>query len=204
VPTVRLSLLVRAVAATANAFGAVGLGVVACGPGQGAASNPTREPRTDAAAATPPSSAAAADSVVLERTLCFGLCPAYRLSVAASGRVHFASLNPGETGRTASDTIPRAKAAQLLARAGQVGFFQLPDRTADDSSLCPLRATDHPTVVVAVFSSAGAKRVEDYTGCYVSTDPLRVAERLERVRAWQQSIDSVAGSSRWVRPARRN
>jgi hypothetical protein len=190
--------------------GAIAVGVVcgagACGPGKGRAPEASDRPGVGPAATadTQSPSAASVDSVVLERSMCFGSCPAYRLSVAASGRVHFASLNPGEAGRTASDTIARGRAVELLARAERVGLFQLPDRTADDSMLCSARATDHSTVVVTVFGGAGTKRVEDYTGCYVSVDPPRIAERLLQLRSFQAEIDSVAGSGRWVRAARRD
>jgi hypothetical protein len=191
--------------AGALALGAAA-GPAACGAGKGSAADESGQPGIGAAGAadTQPSSPLAVDSVVLERTTCFGPCPAYRLSVAASGRVHFTSRNPGDASRTAQDMASRGAAAELLARAEQVGFFQLPERPADDSTLCPQRATDHPTVTVWVFGRERAGRVEDYTGCYVSVDPPRVAERLLRLRAFEDAIDSVAGSSRWARPARRD
>jgi hypothetical protein len=50
-------------------------------------------------------SATAVDSIVPERTLCYGTCPAYRLRLAASGDVAFTSLNPGDSGRVASDRL---------------------------------------------------------------------------------------------------
>jgi len=188
--------------------GALALGIAfgsgACGPGNGSASGADRPRSESATQAEPGSRAAGVDSIVLERMPCFGSCPAYRLSVASSGRVHFGSRNPGDSAQTADDSVPPGAVADLLAHAERAGFFQLPERPADDSALCPHRATDHPTVTVAVYAGARTKQVEDYTGCHVSVDPPRVAERLLGLRAFEAAIDSVAGSGRWVRPARRD
>lgn len=140
---------------------------------------------------------AAADSIVLERTRCFGTCPAYRLSLAATGRVAFVSEYPDEgrreTGRTSPDAFRR-----LLREAEAGGFFTLPDTIARDGALCPRFRTDSPTATVTVFAAAGAKQVVDYRGCDAPADP-RDAGRVAALRALEARIDSVAGSGRWVR-----
>ena len=69
----------------------------------------------------------AVDSIVLERTLCFGICPAYRLSLSEAGEVRFESRNPGDSNRTANDRIAAESVRSLAARALIIGFFQLPD-----------------------------------------------------------------------------
>jgi hypothetical protein len=144
-----------------------------------------------------PSAAAAADSVVLERTRCYGTCPAYRLSLAATGQVAFTSRYPDEgrreTGRTSPDAFRR-----LLGEADAAGFFVLPDTIANDRALCASLTTDSPTTTVTVFAAAGAKQVVDYRGCGAPSDP-QANRRLTALRELQARIDSVAGSGRWVR-----
>jgi hypothetical protein len=103
-----------------------------------------------------------ADSIVLERSMCFGTCPAYRLRLSDSGEVRFESRNPGDEGRRVSDTIPASAFPALISRATSIGFFDLPSVISADSVLCHNRATDHPTVVVTIFAKAQTKRVEDY------------------------------------------
>src|SRR5688500_5231113 len=78
-------------------------------------------------------SASAADSIMLERTLCFGTCPAYRLRLSDAGEIFFESRNPGEVGRTAVDTAPAATLSLLVSRARAAGFFELPREIAGDS-----------------------------------------------------------------------
>ena len=52
-----------------------------------------------------PSAAGATDSVVLERTRCYGTCPAYRLRVSRTGEVRFASRNLRDDQRVGVDTV---------------------------------------------------------------------------------------------------
>jgi hypothetical protein len=143
-----------------------------------------------------------ADSIVLERTMCYGTCPAYRLRLSNRGEIRFDSHNPGEAGRNAVDTVAAATFPALISRARSIGFFDFPSEIASDSVLCHTRWTDHPTVVVTVFAKAQKKRVEDYLGCYETRD-MQVLPAIARLRSLEQEIDSVLGSSRWVRPASR-
>jgi hypothetical protein len=138
---------------------------------------------------------------VLERTVCFGSCPAYRLSLTAGGRVSFLSLNPGHSGKSAADTISREKFDNLVSRAHSIGFFTLPDTIANDQVLCPLRATDHPAATLTVFRSAHVKRVVDYHGCYTGAEPPfnRVAA-VSQLHLLEAQVDSAAGAERWITP----
>lgn len=143
-----------------------------------------------------------ADSVVLERSRCFGSCPAYRLRITGDGAVAFASRNPRDTLRTETDSIAPSEVAWLLEEAERLGFYALPETIAEDSTLCPLRATDHPAATVTIFREDSTHTVVDYHGCYASHD-LGVVPRLEQLRRLEVEIDSVTRSSRWVRPASR-
>lgn len=149
----------------------------------------------------PTTSVASTDSIVLERTLCYGTCPAYRLRLTGSGAVAFESRNPGDSGRVASDRVTPAVIAGLLAEADKLGFDTLPEVIAKDRRFCPDNATDHPTVTVTMFRRAAIKRVEDYLGCFARSDHS-VTQLVAQLRAFEKSIDSTAGSARWVRPAR--
>ena len=135
------------------------------------------------------------DSIVLERTACYGVCPAYRLRLSNAGEIRFESRNPGDPGKSALDTVPAGLLLRLITRANAIGFFELPSKISADVGLCGPAATDHSTVAVTVFSRKGAKRVEDYLGCHGS------GARLAGLRSFEAEIDSVLRSSRWVRPA---
>lgn len=140
------------------------------------------------------------DSLVLERTTCYGTCGAYRVSISATGRIQFQSRNPGDT-TTARDTVAPTMLTELVARAERAGFFNLPARIADDRQICVDRATDHPTVTVSIYGNGGRRVVEDYHGCFQASDHS-LNGPLERLRAFETAVDSALGSKRWVRPSR--
>ena len=158
----------------------------------------TRAPSPEAGAPADTSSSAGADSLVLERAPCFGTCPVYRLSIARDGAVRFESRSQADSGRTHTGQVPATAFAALVAGADSVGFFTFPARIADDPAVCGNQATDHPTATVTIHRAVGTHRVEDYLGCHGSEDAPANRERLNRLRAWESAIDSVAGTNRWL------
>jgi hypothetical protein len=144
----------------------------------------------------------ATDSIVLERSMCLGTCPAYRVRLSDSGEVRFESRNPGEEGQRAVDTVPATTFPVLVSTAKSIGFFDYPSKILGDSVLCRVAATDAPTVVITVFTKAQTKRVEDYLGCF-ETVAHKTPQAIVRLRAFEVEVDSSLGSSRWVRPANR-
>lgn len=148
-----------------------------------------------------PHAVSAADSVVLERSLCFGTCPAYRLRISDQGEVHFQSRNRGDTSRTATDTIDVREYRSLLYEADRIGFNAFPSNVISSSELCPVQATDHPTITLSIFRTRGVKRIEYYTGCYTAGEPHRPVPELLPLKTLAASVDSVARAARWIRPA---
>jgi hypothetical protein len=144
---------------------------------------------------------ATADSIVLERTVCFGTCPAYRLRIAANGSVLFEPRIP--SGQAQSDSISASAFGRLLSALERGNFFSLPANIQNDPALCALQATDHPSVVISVYRGPEVKQVQDYTGCHAGPADNASGVRLETLRKLDEVIDSTAGSARWVRPASR-
>jgi Domain of unknown function (DUF6438)/Protein of unknown function (DUF3221) len=147
-------------------------------------------------------SPSAADSIVLERSMCYGTCPAYRLRLSRGGEIRFESRNPGDEGRSVADTVTAMTLPSLVSRARSIGFFELPREIAADSVLCKSRWTDYETVVVSIFARDGRWRVQDYSGCFDTVDRA-VLPPIARLRSFEDEIDSVLRSSRWVRPVSR-
>jgi hypothetical protein len=144
-----------------------------------------------------PTRAVHADSIVLERSPCFGFCPVYRLSLRANGTMRYESHTRGDS-TVASDSLAPSAVAWLGGEAERVGFFALPPVIAQDSTLCSARATDHPTATVTIFHADAARQVVDYHGCYTGRN-LSVAPAVARLRHFEEQIDSVARTDRWTR-----
>jgi hypothetical protein len=57
----------------------------------------------------------------------------------------------------ARDTVGPATLANLVQRAENIGFFALRERLMGDKTLCPIVATDHPTVTLTIFRIVGTR-----------------------------------------------
>ncbi len=147
----------------------------------------------------PPQPRSAPDSIVLERTLCYGTCPAYQLTLRRNGDLRFRSRNPGESLDTTVHIAP-AVLDSLFTRAVQARFFSLPDSIVRGSPLCPDFATDHPALTLT-FHGQRTKRVFYYTGCYLRSDHTTAAP-LESLARLARAVDSASGAHRWIHPAR--
>jgi hypothetical protein len=138
------------------------------------------------------------DSLVLEREPCFGFCPVYRLRLAADGRVRFESRQRGDSGRVETDSLDPARVRALADSAERIGLADFPERIMG-SPLCGRQATDMPTATVVLHTPARTTRVVDYHGCMPTEADSAAARRVERLRAFEALIDSVAGTTRWLR-----
>ena len=140
-------------------------------------------------------------SITLERSRCFGVCPAYRLTVDHGGNVSFASLNPGDSARAGSGRVAPSVLDSLYARAVRIGFFALPDTLMGNSTFCSRYATDLPGATVTIDTNAGTKSVNDYHGCAANTPAA--SGTLNELRIFEAAIDTLTQSSRWIQPSRR-
>jgi hypothetical protein len=149
----------------------------------------------------PAQTSVATDSLVLERTVCFGFCPAYRLRINSAEQIRFESRNRGDSSSVAFDTAPRGTFASLISRARAAGFYELPPEIRKDPVLCHNFATDHPSAITTIFSSQSTRQVIDYHGCFETVEH-EVLAPIQKLRAFENEIDSTLRSSRWVRPNR--
>lgn len=127
--------------------------------------------------------------VTLERTACFGTCPIYRVSIAASGTVRFEGKGFVAHQGSATARIPSAQVDSLLEELRQGGYFDMAERYVPDSPACGEYATDSPTVITSATREGVTQRVQNYYGCRGAPLSLRQLER---------RIDEVAGTSRWI------
>jgi hypothetical protein len=128
--------------------------------------------------------------ITLERTRCFGACPVYSVTIDAKGNVTYEGRRFVHVEGRATDRIPVARVAALLATARRIGFFDLRDQylTRKNPDGSETRVTDLPTTFVTITSEGRTKRVEDYFGAP------------ESLQEFEQQIDDAAGTKRWIRP----
>jgi hypothetical protein len=121
--------------------------------------------------------------ITLTRSVCFGFCPAYRVTISGDGEVTYVGERFVNVVGQRRATIPRADVERLLRRFDDVGFDQLRDAYRAE-------VTDLPTYTVTLERNGRRKTVVDYGG--VSAGMPRA------VRDLQDEIDRVANTGRWV------
>jgi len=114
--------------------------------------------------------------ITLERTICFGRCPNYRVTIRGDGSVTYEGWKFVKVEGTHGKKIPAAKVQELVRAFTDIDFFNLKDVydseiNADGSMMTP---TDMPMIITSLTLNGRTKRVEDSFG---APQKLRVLER---------------------------
>lgn len=121
--------------------------------------------------------------VRLERTVCFGTCPAYSVELRGTGEVVYQggcfTMVPG---RHVKQVDPQVVAA-LVEQFRNTDFWSLRE-------VYRAQITDHPTYRVTLSIDGQTKTVEDYVGEAMGMPP--------EVSDLETAIDMAAGSARWI------
>lgn len=130
-----------------------------------------------------PEAPAEAVEIRLERSACFGFCPAYSLTIGGDGRVVFNGDAHTSVRGEVAYRIDRQAVAALVEQFRAADFFSLEDSYASD-------VTDIPGTHLSLRIGDRVKRVFDYGGLTVGM-PLAVPRLAE-------AVDRLAGSARWT------
>ena len=146
-------------------------------------------------------------AITLERTSCFGRCPAYRVRLDSTGKITFTGLNQWADSADTGSVGPSA-VEQLFSAFEHAHFFALDASYFPGAPKCIKAGTDHPWLMLTAVVRGQAKTVRYYTGCYGggATRPVWAGAArpdtapdpgvLLRLAAL---VDSVAGTRKWLR-----
>jgi len=125
-------------------------------------------------------------SIGLERTRCYGYCPAYSVTIHGDGSVKYFGKYyvdiPGE--QTAK--IPPDKLQEMLTAFDNVRFFSLLDHYRDS-------CTDMPTFYISLTVDGKSKRIENYYCDHKTWGPQADLTKLAA------QIDAVSGAKQWIK-----
>lgn len=136
------------------------------------------------ATAPAPNAPTAADSLTLERSVCFGFCPDYTVTIRGDGAVSYQGRRFVRVEGAQTAQADPAETARLFARADEAGLFALQNEYR-------AHITDIPEFRVTYTRGGRSKTIVDYGG------PM--AGMPESVRELEDEIDRVAGADRWVK-----
>jgi ankyrin repeat protein len=132
--------------------------------------------------------------ITLERTQCYGDCPAYSVEIDTDGTVHYDGLSyvaiPGH--HTAK--IPQAAIRALYDAFQKADFFWLFDDYAAN-------ITDNPSYTISISFDGDAKIIHDYVGLTVGmpkevTDLEHMIDETADVKKWVSGDDTTFASLR--------
>lgn len=117
--------------------------------------------------------------ISLERTLCFGTCPHYKITVYSDGKVEYEGKDYVKEKGSRSSKIDKKLFLRLMKKVDEIGFFKLNDRYEG-------RITDLPTRITTVTKGNVSKTVRNYYGGPKGLHDL------------EQLIDEVTNSAQWT------
>ena len=137
----------------------------------------TAQKRKESSSNEPRAGGEQISEMTLERTPCFGTCPAYRVTLRRDGTATYVGLEYVERKGTYSGKFYGfERLAQLIEARG---FFDLKDNYA-------INATDLPSTITSVVRAGRRKTVNNYGGA----GPLEL---------WgiEEAIDGVVSNTKW-------
>lgn len=122
-------------------------------------------------------------TITLTRSICFGFCPDYTVSIKQDGSVTYEGRRFVNVEGVQTDQIDPAAVQALLARFDAVNFNALEDEYR-------AHVSDLPTYTLTLVRNGRTKTVVDYGG--------PGAGMPEAVRELEAEIDRVANTQQWV------
>ena len=135
---------------------------------------------------------AATPVITLERTLCFGSCPIYKVEIFADGRIVYEGEDFVKRKGRAQDRISKAAVQQLVREFNRINYMKLEDEYVSMGPNCPDFHTDSPYAVTSLNWKGRQKQIRHYHGC-------GGAKVLDQLTALENRIDKVANTKRWVK-----
>ena len=122
--------------------------------------------------------------ITLERTVCFGVCPEYQLTVYGSGTVVYEGKRFVRIEGKRTIAISEDKVRQLLSEFKRIDYFSLDDSYEEHM------ATDMPSVFTSLTVDGKTKTVRHYHGDFSA--PKELTELEDR-------IDEIIDSNQWIK-----
>lgn len=139
----------------------------------------------------PDSGRRATKVITLERTVCFGTCPNYKLTIFSDGRVEYEGIRFVKKMGKATGRISRAKLHELVTEFTNIYYFNLPDSFQPGEKTCPQEATDMPSATTSLTWQGRSKTIVHYHGC-------RGVGTLDLLTKLENKIDEVVNVKQWT------
>ena len=117
--------------------------------------------------------------ITIERTMCYGTCPAYSVTMREDGTVTYSGQQHTRVGGDRTWTIDPAAVRALAKEMAGKGYFELKDEYS-------VMVTDNPTTYTTLTIGSRSKKIKDY----VAGPAI--------LKQMQRRIDEVSDAKRYV------
>lgn len=121
--------------------------------------------------------------ITLSRSMCFGNCPVYRVSISTSGVVFDGERFVAAEGRH-TDTVDPSAVRALAKKFAAADFYSM-------SNEYRASVTDNPTYTLTIAIDGHKKQVVDYLGQWIGMPALIVE--------LEDDVDTLAHTERWIK-----
>ena len=128
--------------------------------------------------------------ITLERTRCFGTCPAYKLTIMEDGTVLYDGEDFVRVKGKANGRITKAALEELVREFEKIDYLNLEDEYVEGKN-CPQAWTDNPAATTSLNWKGKQKTILHYHGC-------RGLPILDQLTALEKKIDAVVNTKQWV------
>jgi hypothetical protein len=129
--------------------------------------------------------------ITLARSVCFGTCPNYKLTIYSDGKVSYEGIRFVKKVGKASGRISRAQLDELVMEFTNIYYFNLPDSFQPGDKTCPEAATDMPSATTSLTWRGRSKKITHYYGC---SGP----STLELLTNLEKKIDETVNVEKWT------
>lgn len=117
--------------------------------------------------------------ITMERTVCFGTCPSYKLSINERGEITYEGEKFVEVTGVRTAQIHKDEVEKLVDKFFETGFFEMKDEYTGN-------VTDLPTTITSINIDGRRKTVKNYYGAP------------EALMELESEIDRTANAYVWI------
>jgi hypothetical protein len=143
------------------------------------------------------------EKLTLERTMCEGHCPMYRIVIYGDGTVEYEGQRFVRTIGSAKAMLSREQVRRLVTAINDADYFSLRGSYRRRQDGCPTYVIDEPSVITSVTSNGMTKKVHHDQGCReVSKEGTLGATYPRQLTELEIRIDEIVDTALWVGPRR--
>jgi len=134
--------------------------------------------------------------ITLERTVCYGPCPIYKVTITSNGTVTFEGRQNVKVKDIVKGHISREDVGSLIAAFEAASYFTLNDSYQTQKDGCPEVWTDNPSAITSIRINGKTKTISHYYGCQTGGGTAIYPNGLTYL---ETQIDHIVGTDKWIK-----